>query len=299
MNRSICWSLLLGLTWMLATPACGPAGPELPTSSPIASPSSSPEAAPASSPMLSPGASPPASSPEAPPASTSGASPAQPPPPPPTSLWVFPRTDGRPGLQGARPGDWTTLMHPGYEYGCEVPATWIQSSPENLNRDRARMLWPPGQTDVRVVLFPFGIYDRPADDELRIAEAVWLLNDARVVKDTLLEEKEMKVGERQARRVRRLYTLKDDDRTFLVVTTFVVARPKAFVVALLGPKDLATRYLSDYERMVRTFVAWNPEQTPAPFPTALPGSSLPPPPEFRQPDGGSGHASRPPAGPPR
>ncbi len=289
MNRSTCWSLLLGLTWMLATPACGPAGPEAPTSSPIASPSASP-ASPASSP---------ASSPEASPASASEASPAQPPPPPPTSLWLFPRIDGRPGLQGAKPGDWTVLMHPGYEYGCEVPATWIQSSPENLNRDRARMLWPPGQTDVRVVLFPFGIYDRPADDELRIAEAVWLLNDPRVVKDTLLEEKEMKVGERQGRRVRRLYTLKDDDRTFLVVTTFVVARPKAFVVALLGPKDLASRYLSDYERMVRTFVAWNPEQTPAPDPTALPGSSLPPPPEYRQPEGGAGPAGRPPAGPPR
>lgn len=290
MNRAFCWSLLLGLTWMLATPACGPAGVEAPTSSPIVAPSTSPEASPASS--LPP-------SPEASPASAPGASPAQPPPPPPASLWVFPRSDGKPGLKDARPGDWTVLMHQGYEYGCEVPATWLQSSPESLNRNRARMLWPPGQTDVRVVLFPFGIYDRPADDELRIAEAVWLLNDPRVEKDTLLEEKEMKVGERQARRVRRLYTLKDDDRTFLVVSTFVVARPKAFVVALLGPKDSASQYLPEYERIVRTFVAWNPEQTPAPDPTALPGSSLPLPPDLRQPEGGPGHAGRPPAKPSR
>jgi len=170
-------------------------------------------------------------------------------------MWVFPRTDGEPGLKGARPGDWTTLMHFGYEYGCEVPADWLQSSPENLNRDRARMLWPPGQTDVRVVMFPFGMFDRPTDHEFRIVESVWLLNDPRVRKGTLLEDRDMKVGERQAKRKRCLYTLKGDDRTFLVITTFVVAHPKAFVVAMLGPKDSVSRYVPEYERMVRTFVA--------------------------------------------
>jgi hypothetical protein len=180
-------------------------------------------------------------------------------------------------------------MNMGYEYGCEVPATWLQNSPESLNRDRARMLWPPGQTDVRVILFPFGIYDQPVDKELRIVERVWLLGDPLVQKETLLEEKEMKVGERQARLVRRLYTLKDDDRTFLVVTTFVVARPKGFAVAMVGPKDLVSQYFLEYERMVRTFVAWNPEQTPTPLPTALPGSSLPLPPELSQPQGDEAH----------
>jgi hypothetical protein len=256
MRRAIYWSLLWGLIWILAAPACGPPGPKSSASSPT---------------------------------SASIAPPGQFPPPPPTSLWTLPRTNGKPGLQDAQPGDWTVLMNMGYEYGCEVPATWLQNSPESLNRDRARMLWPPGQTDVRVILFPFGIYDQPVDKELRIVERVWLLGDPLVQKETLLEEKEMKVGERQARLVRRLYTLKDDDRTFLVVTTFVVARPKGFAVAMVGPKDLVSQYFLEYERMVRTFVAWNPEQTPTPLPTALPGSSLPLPPELSQPQGDEAH----------
>ncbi|NMA27020.1 MAG: hypothetical protein GX934_04580, partial [Burkholderiales bacterium] len=137
MRRAIYWSLLLGVTWMLAAPACGPTDPKSSASSPT---------------------------------SASIALPAKPTLPLHNSLWTIPRANGKPGLQDAQPGDWTVLMHLGYAYGCEVPATWLQNIPESLNRDRARMLWPPGQTDVRVILFPFGLSDRPVDQDLRIVE---------------------------------------------------------------------------------------------------------------------------------
>ncbi len=218
-------------------------------------------------------------------------------PRPSSSLWTLPRIDGRP-LPNPGRGGWTTLLHHGYGYGCEIPAAWLVDSPDVLNRDRARLMWPPGQAEIRVIVFPFGIYDRPAAEEIRIAEAIWLLQDPSIEKVTLLDSQDLKVGGRPAKRFRRRFEMKDSKLTQGTVETFVEARPKAFGLVLMGPEDSLPGHLAEYERIVRTFVTWNPEQTPSPDPTALPGSSLPPPPPSQAPPPPPPQELKRPGGPP-
>jgi hypothetical protein len=188
-----------------------------------------------------------------------------------SSLWAIPRHGGAVADE-ADPQAWTPMLNPEYGYGCQIPASWRMSCPDELNRGRGRVLWPPGEPEVRVVLFAFGIYDLPVDEEIDAAETIWLLEDPRIRQMSLLARSNLKVGSSPARRLKRRFVFKDRPEVFQSVTTFVEARPKSYALALLGPESRLPRYLAEYEHMVRTFVYWDLEETPFPGPTALPSS---------------------------
>ncbi len=188
-----------------------------------------------------------------------------------SSLWTIPRYGGRLAQEG-EPEAWTTMLNPEYGYGCEVPASWRVSCPDELNRGRGRVLWPPEEPEVRVVTFAFGIYNLSVDQEIDAAETIWLLEDPRIRQKSLLARTNLKVGKRPARRLRRRFVFNDGPEVFQSVATFVEARPKSYALVLLGPESALPGYLAEYERMVRTFVPWDLEQTPPPGPTDLPKS---------------------------
>lgn len=193
---------------------------------------------------------------------------------PPPSLWSVPVT-AKPDPTGK---GWKKLSHPTYEYVLEAPASWSVAVPQGFTQERARLLSPPGQPQVRVFVIPWGVYERDVDVEIEKAEAAWLGGD-RLQTSELLGEKRFQVAGREAIQHERHVTLQDAEGEWLGLATYIIGRPKAYAVILLCPMGKAKEYRPMYERMVKSFEAKGPEgghpDVPAPGGSGTPGSPSP------------------------
>ncbi len=187
------------------------------------------------------------------------------------SLWDS-QGPTHPPTRQADPGSWRKLEHKEYRYYFQVPGDWCQGIPRVFNRSRARVVSPPGRPEVRIVTFPFGIYDLPAAQEIETADRNWLLSSPRIVSVSLLETRKMTVGNREATQTRRRFVLRGKPAAWQAVVTYVEARPKCFALVLLCPEAEVPRYLPIYQSAVSTFVVYDPAQNqrePQPRPPGL------------------------------
>ena len=271
--------------WLLVASSCGSDLPEAgrpgpPSPPPAASSSATPQVAspqPASSRAPSPGSSPsPAAAPAAAPPQA---------PPPLTSLPEVGRKPGRPQPslwslqypeQGEAPSSTTgprgVLENSGYNYSCRVPASWVTWIPAELSNSRCRLVHPPGNRDVRLLVIPWGIYDRPERSEIESAEHGWILGDPRLTSATMVSETHTKVGGRRAVERQWVTALRDLPGEWRCAVTYVVARPKLYGLVLLCPEAQAEEWRPVYEKMVQSFVASDPKggQVPSGSPSPAP-----------------------------
>ncbi len=163
-----------------------------------------------------------------------------------------------------RPGDpksdkWSYISHINYEYEFKAPDAWNLGIPTEFTVNRARLLSPPGDEEIKIIIVPWGIYDEDAQKEIAKAETSWLMASP-VQSADLTGDKQREINGRQAVLHKYEMFLADDNREWAALATYIQAKPKCYAIILIAPTEkLKPPIEKVYNQILDSFIAKNPE----------------------------------------
>ncbi len=163
-----------------------------------------------------------------------------------------------------RPGDpksdkWSFISHINYEYEFKAPDAWDLGIPTEFTVNRARLLSPPGDEEIKIIIVPWGIYDEDAQTEIIKAETSWLMASP-VQSANLTADKQREINGRKTVCHKFEIYLADDDRVWTALASYIQAKPKCYAIILTAPAEKVKPGIEKvYNTILDSFVAKNPE----------------------------------------
>lgn len=163
-----------------------------------------------------------------------------------------------------RPGDpksdkWSYISHINYEYEFKAPDAWDLGIPTEFTVNRARLLSPPGDDEVKIIIVPWGIYDEDAQTEIIKAETSWLMASP-VQSANLTADKQREINGRKTVCHKFEMYLANDTREWTALASYIQAKPKCYAIILTAPAEKVKPGIEKvYNTILDSFIAKNPE----------------------------------------